>query len=55
VRVPGDEEVQPSPAPVTPTAAFEVDPLAGPVLVTVEYDIDPERAAEFMEIMEATR
>jgi hypothetical protein len=55
VCVPGDEEVQPSPAPVTPTAAFEVDPLAGPVLVTVEYDIDPERAAEFMEIMEATR
>ena len=55
VRVPGDEEVQPSPAPVAPTAAFEVDPLAGPVLVTVEYDIDSERATDFMEIMEATR
>jgi MFS family permease len=55
VRVPGDEEVQPSPAQATPTAAFDVHPLAGPVLVTVEYHIDPERAAEFTEVMDSTR
>jgi quinol monooxygenase YgiN len=55
VHVPGDEEVQPSPAQAAPTAAFDVHPLAGPVLVTVEYHIDPERAAEFIEVMESTR
>ncbi|WP_298233036.1 MFS transporter [uncultured Azohydromonas sp.] len=55
VRVPGDEEVQPSPPRATPTAAFDVDPLAGPVMVTVEYNIEPERASDFIAVMEATR
>ena len=35
--------------------AIEVGPDEGPVMVTVEYLVDPARAAEFAQVMEATR
>ena len=51
----GDEDL--SPQPVRPLAgvAIDIQPDQGPVMVVVEYLIDPARAADFAQVMQATR
>ncbi len=51
----GDEDLSPARPGVAPEVAIEVGPDEGPVMVTVEYLVDPARAAEFAQVMEATR
>jgi predicted MFS family arabinose efflux permease/quinol monooxygenase YgiN len=57
VRVGEGDEEDFTPARVVTTSEphIAVDPDQGPVMVTVEYHIDPERAAEFADVMQATR
>jgi MFS family permease len=51
----GDEDLTPALPASLPEVAIEVEPDDGPVMVTVEYHIDPARAAEFSQVMQATR
>ena len=51
----GDEYLTPALPASLPEVAIEVEPDDGPVMVTVEYHIDPARAAEFSQVMQATR
>ena len=58
--VQGGEDGDPSPAAVPAGAdavqpAIDFAPEDGPLMVTIEYLIDPARAAEFAEVMQATR
>ncbi|WP_298233351.1 MFS transporter [uncultured Azohydromonas sp.] len=51
----GDEDFTPRQARPAPAVAVDVKPDEGPVMVEVEYHIDPARAADFAEVMQATR
>ncbi|NRF69757.1 MFS transporter [Aquincola sp. S2] len=45
----------PVPTRTLPEPAVPIAPHEGPVMVTLEYVIDPARAAEFAQVMQATR
>lgn len=51
----GDEDLSPQPPRPVTGVALDIQPDEGPVMVVVEYLIDPQRAAEFAQVMQATR
>jgi MFS family permease len=51
----GDEDLSPQPVKPLADVAIDIQPDEGPVMVVVEYLIDPARAADFAQVMQATR
>ncbi len=50
-----DEDLTPARPLASAEATIPIDPDDGPVMVTVEYRIEPARAADFAQVMQATR
>lgn len=51
----GDEDLSPHPARPVAGVAIDIQPDEGPVMVVIEYLIDVKRAADFTDVMQASR